>query len=522
MQAADRIITAAEMAEVDRRAQEEFGIPGMLLMENAGQKAWAIVREKVRGDGGDQVPPRIAFIAGGGNNGGDALVMARQALIEDYAHVLVVTVSEQLKGLALTHWEILERLGARRLVWNEDRDVVREALQDVEWIVDGISGTGLSGALRESAGGLVEAINGSPAPVVAVDVPSGLRDGRLPGEPAIKAHMTIVTGYLKTMLFDGENRALVGDIRQVDPGFPATLVNNPQVVVSRIRCLPRDPNHPVPVDPDTHKGRKGRVLIVGGSPGTAGAAVLSAEGARAAGVGIVQIRTSRQGVDAALARNPSFMAGEFPAAGDQDQWQTSLDWAHVAVLGPGWTTLTDADLAAGLSLCDELNTAVILDASALRVLAQRGAAWEQLQRGTVPVTLTPHLGEWRALSHGEGHPHGLRTELERFPQRPGMTVVVKSSVTWVRHDGGEIDVLDGRTAALAVAGSGDVLSGVLAGAVARVTAAGRDTPEAIRDALRWGLVRHLEAGQALQESGASPSAADLAARIGGGAGAQNG
>lgn len=517
MQAADRIVTAAEMTEIDRRAQEEFGIPGMLLMENAGQRAWSLLRDQISDSGSSATPPRIVFIAGNGNNGGDALVMARQARIEGAAQVLIITVAEQLKGAVRDHWQILERLGARRIVWSDEQNAARAALQGADWIVDGIAGTGLSGVLRESGASLVQEINQSAARVVAVDVPSGLRDGYQAPDPVVRADITIVTGYLKAMLYEGQNRAVCGEIYQVDPGFPPSLIAEPQVVPSRIALMPRPSDHPVPVDTDVHKGQRGRVLVAGGSAGTWGASLLSAEGAAAAGVGMVRILTSAPAIPAVLTRNPSFMVGELSPNGIGARERAALEWADTVVLGPGWTTLTDAELAEWLRLSEEYSTAVVLDASALRVLAGRGTAWERLLAGTVSTTLTPHIGEWRELDNSEGLSPGVREALEAFPQRPGLTVVVKSSVTWTRHSTGDIDVLDGRAAVLATAGSGDVLSGVLAGAVARVSAAKQGAPETFRDALRWALARHLEAGHHLAGTHASATAADIAHQIARGA-----
>ena len=513
MQAADRIVTAAEMTEIDRRAQDEFGIPGIVLMENAGQHAWSLLRDQISRSSPAVGPLRIAFIAGNGNNGGDALVMARQARIDGAAQVLIVTVAEELKGAARDHWRILERLGVRRLVWSDEHTAVRGALQDADWIVDGIAGTGLSGALREPGASLVEEINRSTARVVAVDVPSGLRDGYQAADPVVRADVTVVTGYLKVMLYEGQNRTVCGDIYQVDPGFPPSLIADTQVVASRIALMPRRTDHPVPVDVDGHKGLRGRVLVAGGSAGTWGASVLSAEGAAAAGVGMVRVLTSAQAIPAVLTRNPSFMVGELSPNGIGAQERAALEWADAVVLGPGWTTLTDGELAEWLRLSEKYTTAVILDASALRVLAQRGTAWERLLAGTVSTTLTPHIGEWRELDRSEDLSHEVRGALETFPRRPGLTVVVKSSVTWTRHSTGEIDVLDGRTAILATAGSGDVLSGVVAGAVARVEGAGQGTPEMIRDALRWALARHLEAGHHLAVTHASATAAEIAQQI---------
>ncbi|HKK48706.1 MAG TPA: NAD(P)H-hydrate dehydratase [Alkalispirochaeta sp.] len=517
MQAANRIITAAEMTEIDRRTQSVIGIPGMLLMENAGQKAWAVVRECVGTVGERHRPPRIAFIAGNGNNGGDALVMARQSLIEGEHECVVITVARELTGSTQEQWSILHQLGMQRHVWNDEPQDVSDVLADADWIVDGIAGTGISGPLRDPIGSLVGVINRSTARVVAVDVPSGLRDGFRRGDSAIRADLTVVTGYLKAMLFESHTRALVGEIHRVDPGFPPGLVNDPQVVTTRIAEMPPSPHHPAPLHSDFHKGQRGRVLVVGGSPGTAGAAVLSAEGAAAAGAGMIRVLASGQGVATVLARIPSVMAAEIPAVPNGDELREALAWADAVVLGPGWTTLTDSDLVEWLRYCSTAGTALVLDASALRVIAQRGDAWKELFQTALPTVLTPHLGEWQALV-ADDDVGGVRETLEQFPDRSGLSIIVKSAVTWVRHSTGEVDVLDGRAPALAVAGSGDVLSGIVVAALARGMAAGLDTPEMVRDALRWGLTRHLSAGRALTQEDRAASAADIAARVAAGFG----
>jgi len=227
---------------------------------------------------------------------------------------------------------------------------------------------------------------------------------------------------------------------------------------------------------------------------------------------MVRVLTSGQGVAAVLARNPSVMASEVPALPDARDADDARAWADVAVLGPGWTTLTDSHLAEWLQHCASTHTALVLDAAALRVLAQRGEAWTQLLAGSLTTVLTPHVGEWQALAAPDGG-LGVRETLEQFPRRAGLTIVVKSAVTWVRHSTGEVDVLDGRAPALAVAGSGDVLSGILAAALARGVAAGFDTPEMVRDALRWGLACHLHAGRELTKEARGASAADIAARV---------
>lgn len=493
----DRIVTAAEMADIDRRAQADYGIPGLVLMENAGAGAWRELRREL-----PDHHRRLVFVAGTGNNGGDALVMARHCLIEGAGEVSIITLRRELSGSVATQWEIVERLGAERTVWNEEPEACVAALHAADWIVDGITGTGLPAPLRPPLVPLVEAMNAAPGRVLAVDVPSGFRDHPAANEPSVVAALTVVTGYLKARLFDPAVRRRAGEIRIVDPGFPPALVRDPAVVGSDIRMMPAEPSHPVPITADVHKGMRGRVVVIGGSDEAGGAAVLAALGVQAAGAGMVRMLGGPASRAAALARDPAIMTGDVrdPAAR-----RDALRWADAAVVGPGWLDLDDETLAATIGAADEHETALVLDAAAIRVLADRGAAWDAVVAAEAPAVLTPHVGEWHGLTTeaGADPPASDIAALQRFPTRRGLAIVVKSATTLLRRDSGSIEVLDGRTPALATAGSGDVLAGLIGGAWARVTASPIRDDERLHGALRWALQRHLEAGS---ETGAGYAA----------------
>lgn len=504
-----RLVTAAEMAEIDRLATEEYGIAPDVLMENAGSAAWRELARRaipaVEPDGETQhVPlPEIVFVAGRGNNGGDALVMARHALVDGTVTVRVITLTRELGSLGAQQWAILDRMGATRTVWQEDQDRCRALLKGADWIVDGITGTGLRSTLRPEAVDLVESINRAPGCRMCVDVPSGLREGADPEEPVVRADVTVVTGYLKVLLFEAVNRKRVGEIVRVEPGFPPSLLEQTDVVTSRVRLMDRVSRHPVPLEPEMHKGDRGRVVVVGGALGAAGAPVMAAAASAAAGAGMVRLLGSADAVAASLARDPAIMAGILPP--DEDV-RKAAEWADCAVLGPGWLSLNDEELARWIDGCDVSETAMVIDATALRVLAERGDAWRRLRRTQVPVVLTPHLGEWRGFT-GDA---GTIRRLADAEVSDNVTVIVKSAVTAVRWADGAVEVLDGRAAALATAGSGDVLSGLIGGSVAR---SGRPRFERVADGVRWALTRHLDVGRQAVAEGRILSASEFVSEI---------
>ena len=522
----DRLVRSPEMASIDRTAQERYGIPGAVLMENAGQRAWEVLRAEIvamrrPADEPDRRSAvRIAYVVGGGANGGDALVMARQCLVEEAAEVDCITVRSELSGIVADQWMIVERLGATRIAWDEERERCVTALSGADWIVDGITGTGLAGPLRASQVSLVAAINASRGRVISVDVPSGVRDGGRSDEATVRAEVTIVTGYGKVSLYEAARRPAAGRIVSVDPGFPPELVRDPALVRSRIRLIDEriappdgrgDADAAAQVPLDAHKGTRGKLVVVGGSKGAAGAPVLSALAAFGTGAGMVRLCSSSEGVHAALCREPGIMAREFPPDGEE---RDILAWTDAAVVGPGWTEVDDHRLARWIEGAAAGRIPLVLDASALIPLADRsGGSWSALMDGTSGVVLTPHLGEFSRLA--DRTLDDIRCDgasiLADFPTRRGLTIVLKGAVTMVKYDDGRLDVVDGRCPSLGVAGSGDVLAGAIGALIARGAAQGEgDLGPTVREA----VLRHLATGRTLARSRRWFSASELASELG--------
>jgi len=249
MRESDALLSCTEAAHIDAVTREELGIPGLVLMENAGRAVWDAIRSRTSGP--------LVICAGPGNNGGDALVVARWAMMREDRDVQIITTRASLGEQATVQWKILEAMGATRRIWNDDHRGCRSALASEGWIVDGISGTGVAGALRGDAAQVVAAINESSAPVASIDVPSGARDGYNPGDPLVRADLTVVTGYRKRVLYIPAVRAAAGEIEQVDPGFPPTVLRRIAAAGSppaRLGDIYSVSPGVEPVTPDAHKG----------------------------------------------------------------------------------------------------------------------------------------------------------------------------------------------------------------------------------------------------------------------------
>jgi ADP-dependent NAD(P)H-hydrate dehydratase / NAD(P)H-hydrate epimerase len=514
-----RLVTAEVMSRLDSETISRIGIPGDVLMENAGQKCWAYVRRRLTRSG----VGRVVFIAGNGNNGGDSLVMARQCHLEGAFPGQVVTVRREVKGSARTQWDYLTRLGLERLVWEDQREAVTEllaGLTDGDVIVDGITGTGLTGPLRATEAELVADINASSAAVYAIDVPSGMRDGGLWNEPVVRADVTICTGYRKRCLYAPSRRDCSGEILQVDPGFPdlETFRDAPWYPTGCTTLLTIEDTADVPsmvsgLSSDAHKGTRGRVLVVAGGNGTEGAALLAAVGAATTGAGMVRVVTAPAAAAAGISREPGIM------------WKTGLPdendfaWADAVVLGPGWIDGSTGDLRRILgilgSLQDEKERPLVLDAAALKLMKDLlNDSWKDIPDPRGPVVMTPHPGEMAVLADTtvdavRSDPFGILDVVSRaVPWSRGVTVVLKGSVTIIRRPDGDFAVLDGRCPSLGVAGSGDVLSGILGARIAGARAVGSHVTEAVLK----GVMEHLGRGRLLARYDDSYTAATLAER----------
>ena len=284
------LVTAEEMREFDSVTIQEYGIPGIVLMENAGRSTFELLNELLEDDQGDV---NISVVAGPGNNGGDGYVIARYLVNRGVeVDTFILSPREKIRGDAKANLDILEKIGAR--IWEietvDELDQAEEIWADSSIIIDAILGTGLKQDVRSPYREAIEKINSLDAFVLAVDVPSGLDSdtGNIRGV-AIEADLTVTYGFQKLGMAMYPGRSLCGQIKVVDISIPQIAVDRRTPLVK----LYKDPDLTdyflLRSDPMAYKGTFGKILIVGGTRGKTGAAAMSARAASRIGAGLVTV-----------------------------------------------------------------------------------------------------------------------------------------------------------------------------------------------------------------------------------------
>ena len=474
---ASPLLDAERSRASDSWAIGERGIPSLDLMEAASAGLAALVQE-VAPDG------VVVVVCGGGNNGGDGYACAR--LLRDAwreVRVLAAGDSGALKGDAAAQLE--------RLPGEPPRAFAAAELTGAAVIVDALLGTGFSGVPRGAVGEAIEAIAASGLPVVACDVPSGVdaSTGEVSGA-AVRAVATATFHAAKPGLFVEPGKTHAGVVRVVDIGIPqGAPTAAPDIgLIDDAALLPTLPGRA----PGWNKFTSGHVLVAGGSLGLLGATILSSEAAMRAGAGYVSacVPSSQQPI--AAAHLVEVMQLALPDAGGHHIAQgADVVLAELArrggvlVLGPGLGSSEDAGEFARV-LAARADVPLLLDADGLNAHAGR---LEDLAARTAPTVLTPHEGELaRLLGIESGAVRAQRVLHARdAARRSGAVVVLKGDDSLVVTPAGMVLVSPGATAALATAGTGDVLSGVAGAMLARGIDPVRAAAAAVRLHARAGV-----------------------------------
>ena len=472
------LYTAAQVREIDARLIAA-GTPGFELMERAAHAAWRSLRRRWPDE------QWITVMAGRGNNAGDGYLIAALAQRGGrQVQVLAVGDPQQLQGDAAQAFAVAREAGVTTLPWTSDA-----SLQGV--LVDALLGTGVSGEVREPYASAIRAMNDSPQPVLAVDLPSGLcaDTGCVLGQ-AVSANLTVSFIGLKVGLFTGEGPDRVGELAFDDLQADQGILDQIQPGIERL-CAANLPAL-APRKPTAHKGSFGQVLVIGGDLGTGGAALLSAEAALRCGAGMVTLATRPEHVTASLVRRPEIMC-----SGVESTYAlTALTQrADVLVIGPG---LGQAPWGRSLlSLAPQCRVPQVWDADALNLLA---AGAVELPSDCL---LTPHPGEAaRLLGITVGDVQVDRPAAARMlASRYGCTVLLKGAGTLIAHSDGRLALCDRGHPAMASAGLGDVLAGVAGALLAQGLAP--------FDAACLAVWLHAVAGERLGKQGRGLAAADL-------------
>ncbi|HSB73941.1 MAG TPA: NAD(P)H-hydrate dehydratase [Candidatus Methylomirabilis sp.] len=471
-----KVVTAQEMQELDRRATAEYGIPSLLLMEHAGAETAREIREAIPAASGG----RVVVLCGRGNNGGDGFVVARHLLARGaQVETFLLARREEVKGDARVNLEILEKLRAAPTQITEASGlgalVDRVAASDL--VVDALLGTGTRGPVEGLFAEAIQAVNRAGRPVAAVDIPSGLiADSPEAAGPAVRAALTVTFALPKPCLLLHPAAGYAGSVRVADIGIPRALLQDPTLRLGLLEAADVVAAFP-PRDPASHKGTFGHVLVVAGSVGKTGAAALCALAAQRGGAGLVTLGVPESLNDILEVKLTEVMTEPLPEteartlAGDSLKPLLALAEGKSAVaIGPGLTTHPSTRQL----VCDLLTTLrlpMVLDADGINALEGRA---EILARATGPVILTPHPGELSRLLRL------TRTELlarrisvaQETAAAHHVTLVLKMARSLIAGPGGEIAIVPTGNPGMATGGTGDVLTGLIAGLLAQGMAPG--------------------------------------------------
>ncbi len=478
-----KVLTAAQMREIDRLTIAR-GIPGLILMENAAHGVYGVLRAAY----GPLDARRVAVFCGKGNNGGDGLAVARllhmhhrpQAL-----HVILAAPPEEYRGDALANLRMLEASGLPVSL-----DVPPEAWR-ATLVVDAVLGTGLEGAARGRPLELLRAINALCAPVVAVDVPSGIESDctALPAE-FVRANDTVTFTAPKICHALAPACDNLGRLHVVPIGTPAVLMDDHPALWLSL-ATPEEFRHLfAPRPKESNKGSYGHALVIAGSRAKPGAAALAGLAALRAGAGLVSVASAVSAVSSIAAHAAELMteplaetdAGTL-ASHALDEIEAVLPRKNVVAVGPGLGASPET-AAIVRGLIERVALAMVIDADALNVLGAGAIP------SPAPRILTPHPGEMARLT---GIPVE-RIQLDRvnvarsFAMERGVWLVLKGNRTLIASPAGAVSINPTGSPAMSTGGTGDVLTGMIAGLLAQ-------HPNEVGAVLRAAVWLHGRAGE---------------------------
>lgn len=454
--AAVKILDAAQMRSIDRRTTERFGVPSIVLMENAASAVVDAIFERYPESG------RVALICGTGANGGDGFAAARHLENRGVVPVVIVVGDRtSVAGDARTNLVICEQLGIPIYDLRDPNEVesVLAHAADADLVVDAIFGTGLNRAPGGIHAEVIRGIAELRIPVLAVDLPSGANaSSHEVFEPCVQAEVTVTFAAPKLCHVFEPAALYCGDVIVADITIPEMAVEEELVTLALI--TPKDVQPLVATrQAATHKGTYGHVGIIGGSPGRSGAAVMSARGAIRTGAGLVTVMTDAE--TAALVHAGTIESMTYTGADVREFLRNKT----AALVGPGLRDDEEA-YANTRAMVDAIELPLLLDASGLNAFAGRADA---LNPRALPRVITPHPGELaRILGRDTATINADRIAAVREAARAARCVVVlKGHQTLVAEPDGHVYVNPTGNPGMATGGMGDVLSGIIGALLAR-------------------------------------------------------
>lgn len=497
-----KVATAEEIRLIDRRAIEEYGIPGAVLMENAGTGVFRTILERYKISSN----AKVVVVCGKGNNGGDGFVVARHLVNQGIrTEIVLLTEKSRVQGDARVNLDIIDRMGIPLLeapdIENFSR--VKEVLSQADFILDAILGTGLTQAVTGFYKEVIELMNGLQKPIIAVDIPSGLSSdtGVVPGS-CIQADMTVTFELPKRGLILYPAAEFVGQLEVIPIGIPRGIIAEADIKVNLleaqdIRASLRNSNvlHRTPA---SHKGTYGHVFVIAGSRGKTGAALMTSRSALRVGAGLVTLAVPESlnnfleaaSFEVMTAPMPETFEGTFSNKASS-YLRELAQGKEVIALGPGLSTHPET-VGLVYDIVQNSKQPLVIDADGINALAQKPEVLRQTQ---APVILTPHPGEMSRFLVGTGLAlpvQSRRIEVTQDVARKyGVYIVLKGARTIISDPTGNVFINLTGNPGMATGGTGDVLTGILAGLIAQGLS--------ILDALKAGVYLHGLAGDLVAE-----------------------
>jgi NAD(P)H-hydrate epimerase len=463
-----RVLTTAEMQQVDHRAISELGIPSLVLMENAALGVMDALAEFF------PEVTHVTILCGPGNNGGDGLALARHLEARGYRfRSFLITGRSKPRGDAAVQLGILEKAGIPVVSVGPSGEIrtVLEACARTDLVVDALFGTGLGRPLEGHFATLVEGLNSLDVPILAVDIPSGLEGSRgTPPGVYLQADLTVAFAAPKVAHVLPPAEEAAGRLVVADLGIPPWLVEEApgnlhlSTAQELAACL-------LPRRAGSHKGSYGHALLMAGASGKAGAAILAARAAVRGGAGLVTAAVPQSILAVVDGGSVESMTLALPE--HEDGLEASATGVVLAAaegkkavaIGPG-LGLAPGTLSVVRRVVLELELPLVLDADGLNAFAGRLGALSDRQ---APTVLTPHPGEMaRLLGCTSDEVQADRLASARAASaESGAVVVLKGYRSLVAEPGGEVFINPTGNAGMATGGSGDVLTGLLVALLAR-------------------------------------------------------
>lgn len=443
-----KLLTYDEAQRIDVFTQQAYFIPDFILMERAGLASAHIFQQMLKEQNIDKSQPHVFVLSGGGNNGGDGLVLARELFDQGYS--ISVGIASQIKSAQTKlQFKIVQALSITHVESNDFKETLAQ-LTPRDWIIDAISGVGLTSEYRNKA--LIDMINKSKARVYSIDVPTGLLESKdmLKDYEMVHADVTVTMGLAKSAMYIAEQRLFCGTIIIADSVFPTISIaqaNSAGFLLAYEDII----SNIVPLDSNVYKHSRGVLAVAAGSSVSPGAALLAVKAATQGPVGLVYGLFDKDISDIVVAQEPSVISGK-PIE--------NISTLHALVVGPGWGKRESSELETLISY----KLPMVFDADALRLVASTKIEIPQSK------IFAPHLGELKILAASipkyesnesllmQTHWWILAQDVADYYEA---VVIAKNSVSGIMCPSSLPIIIDGSNPLLATAGSGDVLAGIV-------------------------------------------------------------